>query len=223
MATPDRKHWSAKSSVKHDELRDSVEWLIDWVAANRAQAAGILGVAVAAVLAAGLVVYARRARTDAAWDKLTQAEEAAASSKPQEAQALLAQVYQDGGSAAAGSMALLLEGDMHHGRAEYDQALASYDKASEQAPETLKPFALSDKILTLEAAGKAEQCVSAAQSFLDATPDHLLAPLIHACLARCQLAEGQADAAKATLQKISLQYANTPWDDWAKGRLASVK
>jgi predicted negative regulator of RcsB-dependent stress response len=120
-------------------------------------------------------------------------------------------------------MARILDGDMHFPRGEYDQALSSYDKAAQESPEALKPFALSDKILTLEAAGKADQCVSAAQSFLDTTPDHLLAPLVHACLARCQLAEGQADAAKATLQKITIQYPNTPWDEWAKGRLASAK
>jgi predicted negative regulator of RcsB-dependent stress response len=113
----------------------------------------------------------------------------------------------------------MLQGDLHYPHGEFDQALASYDKAAQTAPDSLRPYALADKVMTLQAAGKAAECAAAAQSFLDATPDHLLAAQVHVSLARCQLAQGQAEAAKNTLQRISLQYPNTPWAEWASARL----
>jgi TolA-binding protein len=97
--------------------------------------------------------------------------------------------------------------------------MASYDKAAQVAPDSLRAYALADKVSTLEAAGKSADCAAAAQSFLDANGDHLLAAQVHVSLARCQSALGQADAAKGTLQRISLQYPNTPWSAWASARL----
>ncbi len=97
--------------------------------------------------------------------------------------------------------------------------MTNYDKAAQDAPDSLRPYALADKIMTLQAAGKSAECAAAAQSFLEATPDHLMAAQVHVALARCQLAQGQSEAAKGTLQRISLQYPGTPWAEWATARL----
>jgi TolA-binding protein len=105
----------------------------------------------------------------------------------------------------------MLEGDLRLPRGEADLALAAYDKAAQIAPEPLRPYALTEKIMTLETVGKAAECATAAQGYLEASPDTLLAPMVHASQARCQQASGQAEAAKTTLQKISLQYPGTPW------------
>jgi predicted negative regulator of RcsB-dependent stress response len=220
MALKDKKHWSAKSDLKHDEVKDAVEAIFDWILGNRAQAAGILAGVVAAAVVIGVIVYSRRAREGAAWDKLSQAESSADAGRASDAQALIGQIETEGGSASAAALARLLDGDMHYLRAEYDPAAASFKQAEDASPEPLKTFALADEVAAYEAAGKADQCVRAAQSFLDAHAGDILAPQVHTSLARCQFAEGQADAAKASLQKIGLLYQNTPWAEWAAARLA---
>lgn len=221
MALKDKKHWSTKSEAAQDEVKDAIEETFEWLYVRRREAAYASGAVLAAASLAGLFLYQRRAATNAAWDKLSQAELYAYSNRPTEAQALLNEVA-NGPSAAASALARMMEGDLHYPRAEYDQALASYDKAAQAAPETLRPFAQAERVMTLEAAGKASECAAAAQSFLDANSEHLLAAQVHTSLARCQLAMGQTDTAKATLQRIALQYANTPWAEWANARLQAL-
>jgi len=222
MTLKDKQHWSAKSEVKRDELKDALTQALDWLLLNRRQAAWAAGGALGLGLIGGLFLYGRHSRQNAAWDKLSLAELYAYSGKPQDAQALLSQLTEEGASPAAASLAHLLEGDLRFPRGEVDQALAAYDKAAETAPEALKPFALTEKILALESSGKSAECAAAAQAFLEAFGEHLLAPTVHASLARAQLALGQGEAAKTTLQKIALQYPNTSWSAWAASRLQPV-
>ncbi len=220
MALKDKKHWSDQSEAARDEVRDAVDESLEWLMIRRREAAYTAGaVGVAAVLL-GLFLYSRQARKNEAWDKLSQAEIYAYSGRPTESAAVIKQITESNGSPAASSLAHMLEGDLQYPGGKFAEAAAAYDKAAQDAPEALRPFALSEKILALEAAGKFPECVAAAQSFLDAAPEHLLAAQAHTALARCQLASGQADAAKQTLQRISLQYPNTPWADWASARLS---
>lgn len=222
MTIKDTKHWATKSEAAKDEVRDFVEEAVDWVIVHRREAGWTLGAVAAVALIGGLFLYSRRARIDAAWDKLSQAELDAYSGRVPDAQTLLNQVVEEGGSPAATTLAYMLQGDLHYPHGEYDQALAAYDKASQGATDPLRPYALADKVMTLEAAGKNADCAAAAQSFLDATPDALMAPQVHVALARCQAAQGQNDAAKATMQRIALQYPNTPWSEWASSRLQTL-
>lgn len=223
MATQDKKHWSSQSEAARDEVRDALEQTIAWVLAHKREAAWGAGGAAAAIILGALFFYGRQARADAAWDKLSQAELYAYSGRPQEAETLASQVAEERGSAAASALAEILQGDLHYPRGEYDKALSAYDKAVQDAPEPLKPYAAAERIMTLEAAGKAAECAAAAQSFLDAHADHLMAAQIHAALARCQLAQGQTDAAKATLQRVTLQYPGTPSAEWAGFRLQALQ
>ena len=219
MTIKNTKHWATKSEAAKDEVKDFVEEAVDWIIVRRRQVGLTAGGVAVVALIAGLFLYGRHARTNAAWDKLSQAELYAYSGRVPEAQTLLTQITEEGGAKAASTLAYMLQGDLHYPHGEYDQALAAYDKASQDATDPLRPYALADKVITLQAAGKSTDCVAAAQSFLDATPDHLMAAQVHVALARCQLAQGQAEAAKATLQRISLQYPNTPWSEWASARL----
>lgn len=219
MTLKDKKHWSHKSEAAQDEVKDAIEESVEWVFLRRREAGYVVGGVAVVALIVGFFLYQRKVNTNYAWDKLSQAELYAYSGRPQEAQALLNEAAQ-GPSQAASALAHMLEGDLHYPKGEYDQALAAYDKAVNEAPEALRPFAQAERVMTLEAAGKSADCISAAQSFLTAYPEHLLAAQTHTSLARCQLASGQADAAKATLQRISLQYQGTPWAAWAASRLA---
>lgn len=219
MTIKDTKHWASKSEAAKDEVKDFVEEVVEWLIIRRREAGlTAAGVALAALIV-GIFLYGRRTRINAAWDKLSQAELFAYSGRVPEAQTLLTQVAEEGAAPAASTLAYMLQGDLHYPKAEYDQALTSYDKAAQTATDALRPYALADKVMTLQAAGKAPECAAAAQSFLEAAPDHLMAAQVHVALARCQLAQGQAEAAKNTLQRISLQYPNTPWAAWASARL----
>ena len=219
MTIKDKKHWSTKSEAAQDEVKDALEEAVEWVLVRRREAAWTAGGVAAAALILGLFLYERNAHINSAWDKLSQAELYAYSGRVPEAQTLLNQLTEEGSAHSAAALAAMLQGDLHYTHTEYDQALASYDKAAASAPENLRPYVLAEKVATLEAAGKPADCAAAAQSFLDANADHLLAAQVHVSLARCQLALGQADAAKSTLQRISLQYPNTPWSAWASARL----
>ena len=57
------------------------------------------------------------------------------------------------------------------------------------------------------------------ERFLGAYAEHFLAPQVHVSLARCETTLGQRDTAKATLQKIALQYPESSWATWAQERL----
>jgi len=223
MTIKDTKHWATKSEAAKDEVKDFVEEMVDWVIVHWRETAWTVGGIAAVALIAGLFLYARQSRINAAWDKLSQAELFAYSGRVPDAQALLTQVAADpGASRSAAAFADMMQGDLRYPKADFDQALAAYDKAAQEAPEALRPYALADKVMTLQAAGKSAECAAAAQSFLETTPEHLMAAQVHTSLARCQMALGQNDAVKATLQRISLQYPGTPWADWATARLQTL-
>lgn len=222
MALKDKKHWSTQSEAARDEVRDAVEEAVDFVLRHRREAAWAAGGAIALGVLAGLFLYGRRTRENAAWDKLSQAELLAYSGRPQDAETLISQVAEESGSPAVAGLARLLEGDLRFPKGDYEQALAAYQKAADAAPQPLKPYAEADRVLTLEAAGKNAECAAAAQVFVGTHAEHLLAAQVLASQARCQLAAGQADAARATLQRLSAQYSNTPWGEWAAARAASL-
>ena len=141
MTLKDKQHWSAKSEVKRDELKDALAQTLDWLILRRREAGMALGAAVILGLVPPLFLYGKHSRQNAAWDKLSLAELYAYSGKPDQAQTLLAQVAEEGASPAAASLAHMLEGDLRLPRGEADLALAAYEKAAATAPEALKPFA----------------------------------------------------------------------------------
>ncbi len=213
------KHWTSKQPVKHDEVRDFFAKGLDLVLLRRREAAMAAAGAVVFGALIGLYVYSRAAKENEAWDKLAMAEAYSYYGRPQEAADALAEVTAQTASPAAAGLAGLMQSELKQSKGENDTALASLTRAAEVAPEPLKPFALADKVSALEAAGKPAECVAAAQSFLDANAGHFLGPQVHEIMARCQLAAGQAEAARATWQRISLQYPDTPWAARANSRL----
>ncbi|MDD5304608.1 MAG: tetratricopeptide repeat protein [Elusimicrobia bacterium] len=213
------KHWATKQSSKQDEVRDFVGKGLDLAVKHRKEVGKGLGAAAVVGLLIGFFVYSRSANENEAWDKLSMAEAYSYYGRPKEAADALAELTAQSASPAAASLAGLMQGELKQAKGEHDAALASFTHAVEVAPEPLKPFAAAEKVSALEAAGKPAECITAAQAFLDANADHFLAPQVQEVMARCQLASGQADAARATWQKISLQYPDTPWAVRANARL----
>lgn len=215
------KHWASRQPAKQDEVRDFFAAGLDQALAHRKEVGLAAGGVAALLILIGFFVYSRRANANEAWDKLSMAEAYSYYGRPKEAADALAEVAEQGASPAAAGLAAMIQGEFHQAKGETDAAMAAYARAAEVAPETLKPFVLADKISALETAGKAAECAAAAQSFLDANADHFLGPQVQEIMARCQLASGQAEAARATWQKITLQYPETPWAQRASARLQS--
>ncbi len=209
MSTID-KHWASKTP-KQDEVKDFVARVLDLALKHRnavLMAAGAIAVLATLI---GFAAYSRSQRENEAWDKLSMAEAYTHYGRQKEAADALAELTAQNASPAAASIAGMLEGDLKRAKGEHDAALAALTRAAEAAPAPLKPFVLAEKVTALEAAGKLAECVAAAQSFLDANAEHFLGPLVQETMARCQASSGQANAARATWQKISLQYPDTPW------------
>lgn len=218
MSTTD-KHWASRQPAKQDEVKDLFVQGFDWALKRKKEVA--IGAAALVVLGAAgaLLAYSREARENEAWDKLAMAEAYSYYGRPKEAAAALGEVTAQNASPAAAGLAGMMEGELKLGAGDSAAALASFAKAADASPEGLKPFAAAEKIGALEAAGKPAECAAAAQGFLESYADHFLAPQAQETLARCQLAAGQADAARATWQKIMLQYPETPWAARANARL----
>ena len=213
------KHWASRQPAKQDEVRDLFARGLEWALARRREVALGLGGVVLLAAVTGLFLYAHAAKENEAWDKLTFAEAYSYYGRAQEAATTLSEVAAQTASPAAAGLASLMEGDLKQSKGDTAAALASFTRAADVAPEQLKPFAAAGKITALEAAGKPADCAAAATTFLESNADHFLAPQVQETLARCQLAAGQAEAARATWQKISLQHPETPWAARANSRL----
>jgi hypothetical protein len=74
MTLKDKQHWSAKSEVKRDELRDALTQTLDWLILRRREAGLALGAVVILGLIVALFLYGRHSRQNAAWNKLSLAE-----------------------------------------------------------------------------------------------------------------------------------------------------
>lgn len=214
------KHWATKQASKQDEVRDFVGKGLDLAVKHRKEVGLAAGGAAVLGLLIGFFVYSRNVNENEAWDKLSMAEAYSYSGRPKEAADALSELTSQSASPAAAGLAGLMEGELKQAKGEHDAALASFTRAAEVAPAPLKPFAATEKVSALEAAGKPAECAAAAQAFLDANADHFLAPQVQETLARCQMAAGQPEAARATWQKISLQYPDTPWAQRANARLS---
>jgi tetratricopeptide (TPR) repeat protein len=216
------KQW-VRAQVKRNELQDAVDRVLFWVAANR-QTAGIAAGATAVVLLfAGLFLYSHRAKQNAAWDELSVANGLAYSGQTDAALKKVEEISAAYPGAPASGYGLLFAGDLLFHRDRYADSVRYYQQLVDRGqPQVLQPFALSGLALAQEASKQCAEAVKTEERFLGAYPDHFLAPQVHTSLARCETALGQRDTAKATLQKIALQYPETSWAAWAQERLKTL-
>lgn len=218
MTTKDSRHWASHSEAKHDEVREAAAGAFEWLLQRKQQALLVTGAVLAALLVAAVVTVQRRASKADAWDRYALAELLAYGGRPTDAVDAARKLGEEKPGTRAATMARLLEGDILQARGEYKAALDAYAKAAEeQGP--LSPFSAANRAMTLEAAGQHAEALSAAKQFLSESPEHFLAPLVLSVQARCEQALGQAEAARASLQRITLQYPDSPWAAWANTRL----
>lgn len=213
------KQW-IKQEMKRNEVESAVGKGMQWAMGNRQTTLAVAGAILAAlVLAAGLL-YRNHSMQTTAWDRLSVAQNYAYGGQPAASLQQLKELTADYGGTKAAGYAHLFAGDILFRQGSFKEAVESYAKVSEGSDAKLASVALADTSLALEAAGQYQQAIAAAQRFLDAHADSFLAPQVHSSLGRSQHALGQIDQAKATYQKISLQYPDTPWAGWAQSKLS---
>jgi tetratricopeptide (TPR) repeat protein len=212
------KQW-VRQQVKRNEIQDVIDSGVRWVGKNRQLAAATVGGTILALAILGLILYRAHAMKQEAWSRLSLAQSYAYMGKTDEALKQLDQLSQDYGQTEASGFAALFAGDVHYRQGQYPEAITAYAKILELGPVSIQPFALSNTASSYEAAGKFEQAAAQSQSFLDAHADHFLAPHTHSILARSLAAMGKTQEARVALQKITLQYPNTAWANWATERL----
>ncbi|MBI5243495.1 MAG: tetratricopeptide repeat protein, partial [Elusimicrobia bacterium] len=175
------------------------------------------------LLVAGIFLYSHRAKQNAAWDELSVANGMAYAGQTDAALKKVEEINAAYPGAAASGYGLLFAGDLLFHRDRYADSVKYYQQLVDRGqPQVLQPFALCGLALAQEAAKQCGEAVKTEERFLGAFPDHFLAPQVHVSLARCEEALGQRDTAKATLQKISLQYPETSWAAWAQERLKAL-
>lgn len=213
------KQW-VRQEMHKNEVADALGSVRLWLERNRQAAAWAGAGLLAALLLAAAYLHRRSQALEESWGKLALAQSYAYSGRPEQALALAREVVERHGASLAAGHALLLTGDVHYQESRWSEAQASYQQALERSGDpALEPLALAGLALAQEAAGDCQASTKTDERLLEAHQDHFLAPQAHASLARCLGALGQADKAKATLERMALLYPETRWAEWAKARL----
>ncbi|MDD5658137.1 MAG: tetratricopeptide repeat protein [Elusimicrobia bacterium] len=216
------KQW-VRAQVKRNEMQEAVDRGLRWAADNR-QTAGVgAGVIAAVLLFAGLFLYSHRAKQSAAWEELSLANGLAYAGQVDAALKKVDDLNAAYTGTPASGFGLLFAGDLLFHRDRFADSVKYYQQLADRGqPQALLPLALGGMALAQESASQCAEAVKTEERFLGAYPDHFLAPQVHASMARCEEAMGQKDTAKATLQKIALQYPETSWAAWAQEQLKAL-
>ncbi len=212
------KQW-VRQQVRRNEVQDAIDSTILWLSKNRQTAAASTGGAVLILIIFGIILYRSQSLKAEAWSRLTVAQTYAYMGRSDQSLEQLQKLSQDYGNTDASGYASLFAGDVLYRLGNYPKALEAYARVLELGPESIQPMALVNTAVAHEAAGQYDQAVANGRSFLDAHSDHFLAPQAHSSLARSLALMGRKEEARVALQKMTLQYPDTPWANWAKDRL----
>jgi tetratricopeptide (TPR) repeat protein len=213
------KGW-ARQEAKTNEIASVIEQIVLWTKFHQQIAVwGGAGILAAAVLG-GTLTYRHFAGREEAWGKFALANSLAYSGRPDQAAELVKKLEEEHPGTLAAGHAALLAGDILFQQGKFKEAAAAFRGLAERtADKTLLPLALADTGITLESSGECKEAVSTEQTFLDAYQDHFLAPQVHASMARCLGALGDAEKAKAAYERIVFLYPDSYWSEWAKNKL----
>ena len=193
---------------------------LHWVRFHQQAAAWTLVGVLAVAIAGGTMGYRILQARERSWGKLAIAQSLAYGGQLEPAFQQIKALSSEHPDSVAAGYGLLLEGDIRFQQDKFKEAVEVYRSlAADPAHKSLAPLAMADLGIVQEAAGDCKAAVEADQRFLDSFQDHFLAPQVHASLARCLGALGEAEKAKATLERMAFLYPDTPWVDWAKSRL----
>lgn len=190
---------------------------LEWIRKNRETFIGSLVILLAATVFAVYFFMHYRGLRDTAWKNLFMAQQVGYQGNIPAAQQQLDAIAASFGSTSAAPYALLTKGDILFAQAKYKEAEAEYAKVLKH--KELGPFASYNLGKSREAAGDLPGAMTQYAEFLTKSPEHYIAPEVHASLARVQELSGAKDLARTTYEKIGLLYPETTWAMQAKARL----
>jgi len=213
------KAW-ARQEAKTNEIAAILEKGVLWVKFHpQAALWGGIGT-LAAVIAIAAFVNRTINEREESWSRFAFAQSYAYSKQPVQALEQVQSLSRDYPASAATSYGLLLAGDILFEQGKFKEAIATYNQVVSRPNhrETL-PLALANLGISQEASGDCQSATGTDQRFLDAYPEHFLAPQVHASLARCLSLTGDTEKAKATYERIAFLYPDTYWATWASARI----
>ena len=209
------------ASGRADGAPKKTDRALTWIKGNRETFIGSVVITAAVMIFAGDFFVHYRDLRETAWKNLFIAQQVGYSGNMAQAQTQLEAIETSYGSTSAAAYATLTKGDMLFAQGKFKDAAAAYTKAL--TARDLGPFALYDLGKSLEADGDLAGAQARYADFLSKTPDHFMAPEVHASLARAQELAGDAALARTTYEKIVLLYPDTSWAAQAKARLTGPK
>ncbi len=209
--------WIASGRAEAPRKTDKV---FAWIKTNRETFIGSLVILVAAIIFGVYFFMHYRGLRDTAWKNLFMAQQLGFSGNVNEAQQQLAAIEANYGSTSAALYASMTKGDIFFAQNKFKEAGEQYAKVLNDRD--LGPFASYNAGKCKEAAGDLAGAQAQYSDFLSRTPEHYIAPEVHASLARTQELAGAKDLAKLSYEKISLLYPDTTWAMQAKARLGQA-
>ena len=206
--------WIASGKAEVPQKTDKA---FAWIKSNRETFIGSLVILVAAIIFGVYFFMHYRGLRDTAWKNLFMAQQLGFSGNPDQAQQQLAAIEANYGSTSAAPYASMTKGDIFFAQNKFKEAGEQYTKVLND--KELGAFASYNLGKCKEAAGDLAGAQAQYSDFLSKTPEHYIAPEVHASLARSQELAGAKDLAKLSYEKISLLYPDTTWAMMAKARL----
>jgi len=207
--------WIASGKAEAPKKADKA---LEWIKNNRETFIGSLVILVAAIIFGVYFFMHYRGLRDAAWKNLFMAQQIGYSGNVAQAQEQLSAIETSYGSTSAAPYATMTKGDILFAQLKFKEAGDQYSRILND--KDLGPFASYNLGKCKEAVRDLAGAQAQYSDFLSKTPEHYLAPEVHASLARVQELSGAKDLAKATYEKIALLYPETSWAMQAKARLA---
>lgn len=206
--------WIASGKAEAPKKADKA---FEWIKNNRETFIGSLVILVAAIIFSVYFFMHYRGLRDTAWKNLFMAQQLGYAGNVAEAQKQLSGIEASYGSTSAAPYATLTKGDILFAQDKFQEAAAEFSKVL--GDKDLGPFASYNLGKCKEAAGDLAGAQAQYSDFLSKTPEHYLAPEVHASLARSQELAGAKDLARTSYEKIALLYPDTSWAAQAKARL----
>jgi len=203
-----------------DAAPDKIETALGWIKKNRETFIGSVVILLAIIVFSVYFLFHYRGLRDTAWKNLFMAQQLGFSGSVNEAQQQLAAIEANYGSTSAAPYASMTKGDIFFAQNKFKEAGEQYAKVLNDRD--LGPFASYNVGKCKEAAGDLAGAQAQYSDFLSKTPEHYIAPEVHASLARSQELAGAKDLAKLSYEKISLLYPDTTWAMQAKARLGQA-
>ncbi|OIO03507.1 MAG: hypothetical protein COX65_02020 [Elusimicrobia bacterium CG_4_10_14_0_2_um_filter_56_8] len=189
-----------------------------WIQKNKETFIGSVVIVLAALVFSAYFVIHYRDLRDTAWKNLFMAQQIGYGGNMAQARQQLSAIETSYGRTSAAPYATLTKGDMLYAQGQFKEAGAEYSKLL--SSKDLAPFAVYSLGKCKEAEGDMPGAQAQYADFLAKTPEHFMAPEVHASLASAQELSGALDLAKTTYEKIVLLYPDTSWAIQAKARLA---